>query len=295
MNLNQLAYVRLVAIHGSFSAAAREARTSQPTVSVAVSDLETELGGKLFRRTTRRVELTEFGRSLLPRIDEILGVAGDLQLQAQALTRPDRRLLRVMFSSIIDSSRVIGLFEAFRKDRTEIDLVYKECTVTTMESRLEQEKADIICGVHLRHDADRGRCVLYRDRMRFLPCGGVRRHRGGRSISLPEVARETLILTNTACGLTPATLDSFRALNLKPQIYPGHAISYQTLQEWSQLGVGAAILPESRIVGDVEAYPLVTSNDQPLLLTCEAVWNKSSPNAAHVKNATRYLRQAAAQ
>lgn len=51
-----------VARAGGFSAAARDLGVPLPTVSRRVGDLETELGVRLFHRSTRRVVLTEQGR-----------------------------------------------------------------------------------------------------------------------------------------------------------------------------------------------------------------------------------------
>jgi len=51
---------------GSFSAAARRLRRSQPSISRAVAELESDLGVPLFSRTTRRVTPTEAARALEP-------------------------------------------------------------------------------------------------------------------------------------------------------------------------------------------------------------------------------------
>jgi DNA-binding transcriptional LysR family regulator len=55
------AFVRVVEA-GSFSAVARELRTSQPAISKRVAALETRLGAKLLARTTRHLSLTDEGR-----------------------------------------------------------------------------------------------------------------------------------------------------------------------------------------------------------------------------------------
>src|SRR4029077_17762914 len=47
-----------VAALGSFTRAAEKMHTMQPALSQQIRDLETELGIRLFDRTTRRVELT---------------------------------------------------------------------------------------------------------------------------------------------------------------------------------------------------------------------------------------------
>ena len=53
-------FVRVVE-SGSFSAVAREARTTQSGVSKQVAALERALGAKLLSRTTRSLALTEAG------------------------------------------------------------------------------------------------------------------------------------------------------------------------------------------------------------------------------------------
>lgn len=57
---------------GSFSRAARELGSTQPSVSRTIAGLEARLGVKLFLRTTRRVTLTDAGAVLLERTKPIL-------------------------------------------------------------------------------------------------------------------------------------------------------------------------------------------------------------------------------
>jgi DNA-binding transcriptional LysR family regulator len=61
MDLRQLECFLAVAKHLHFGKAAEELFLAQPTVSESVRRLETELGGALFDRTTRRVGLTPLG------------------------------------------------------------------------------------------------------------------------------------------------------------------------------------------------------------------------------------------
>lgn len=56
---------------GSVTASARQLEVTPSQVSKAVSRLESYLGSKLFTRSTRGVALTDAGRRLLPRLDEV--------------------------------------------------------------------------------------------------------------------------------------------------------------------------------------------------------------------------------
>lgn len=66
MELRQLRVFVAIAEEGSFTAASDRLIVVQSAVSATVRALERELGVALFDRTTRRVELTDAGRALLP-------------------------------------------------------------------------------------------------------------------------------------------------------------------------------------------------------------------------------------
>ncbi|MFB9279875.1 LysR family transcriptional regulator [Cohnella cellulosilytica] len=66
LNVHQLHIFYTVADRGSFSAAAQTLHMTQPAVTMQVQALEERFGTKLFNRTTKRLELTEAGRRLLP-------------------------------------------------------------------------------------------------------------------------------------------------------------------------------------------------------------------------------------
>lgn len=61
----RLEYFVAVADHGTFTAAARALFVSQPALSLAVKELEAELGTELFHRLGRQVVLTSAGTALL--------------------------------------------------------------------------------------------------------------------------------------------------------------------------------------------------------------------------------------
>lgn len=290
MNLVQLQYAKIVAQTGSFSAAARACRVSQPTISNAISELESEWGAKLFKRSTRRVELSAFGRAILRHIEGMLNSAEELEQEVKVLVNPRHKLLRVAFSPVIDSRRLMAMFEPFKQGRPDLEIHYKECNAGDLETRLDNEQVDVICGIRLRVSASRKRHVLYRDVLRYLPRGGLQNHASPQSVALKDLARETLILTVGACGLAPLTRELFQRSKINLREYPGQAISYQVLQEWTEHGIGAALLPESRIVGNAKAYPLLAANRKPVIITYEAVWDRQATAALHVKEFFKYLK-----
>jgi DNA-binding transcriptional LysR family regulator len=80
-SLRQLEYFVAVAAGGSVRAAAARCNVSQPSISVAISDLEATLGKVLFRRQTgHRLMITPAGRRLLKQARTTLAAASQISL-----------------------------------------------------------------------------------------------------------------------------------------------------------------------------------------------------------------------
>ena len=72
MDSRKLAYFVAVVEHGGFTAAAKAVFVSQPALSLAVKDLEAEVGAQLFTRIGHRVRLTAAGSALLEPARQVL-------------------------------------------------------------------------------------------------------------------------------------------------------------------------------------------------------------------------------
>ncbi|MFW2720727.1 LysR family transcriptional regulator, partial [Acinetobacter baumannii] len=72
MTLKQLKAFLALARTLNYANASLELHLSQSALSLTIKSLEEELGGKLFNRNTRRVELTQEGKSLIPYAKKLL-------------------------------------------------------------------------------------------------------------------------------------------------------------------------------------------------------------------------------
>ncbi len=84
-----------VAEEGSFAAAATAMGVSVATVSRAVTRLEERLGGRLFNRTSRRLALTDYGRTLAERAAKIYAEAEEAEDFARETSRRPRGLVKL--------------------------------------------------------------------------------------------------------------------------------------------------------------------------------------------------------
>lgn len=84
-----------VAEEGSFVNAARALDVAPAAVTRAVADLEAHLGARLITRTTRRLSLTEIGRSYLERVRGILAAIDDAAALASSASTEVRGHVRL--------------------------------------------------------------------------------------------------------------------------------------------------------------------------------------------------------
>ncbi|MBN9580833.1 MAG: LysR family transcriptional regulator [Afipia sp.] len=88
LTLRQLKYLSALARHGHFGRAAEDCAVTQPALSMQIRDLEKTLGVALVERRPGEVTLTDAGREIARRGDEVLAKSRDLLDFARHRGRP---------------------------------------------------------------------------------------------------------------------------------------------------------------------------------------------------------------
>ena len=288
MNLNQLRFVSAVAEAGSFSRAAKRCCVTQPTLSNGVSQLEEELGGRIFERTTRKVVLTPFGKHVLPLVVRVLEARAELEKGANAYLNPEYKISRIGLSPLIDTRLLSTVLEPFRQVNRDVETFFKECSLHDLDRRLVDESIDIVLRPKLSdwpQTLNEERVLFYEDPLYYFPRNT--RDDGGNAqgpVALESVAHETYVLTGDVCGLAAATRELFAARGLELREYPGRALGYQVLQGWTELGIAAAIVPLSKVLLENRgrARPLLLDLGEPAKVCYEAIWRKNAAYADHI-------------
>lgn len=139
MNLHALDVFLAVSRLGSFAAVAKERGVDPSSISRAVADLETELGVRLFQRTTRRMSLTEAGHLYLARVEPLVEELERARETALAASGAPRGLLRLTASVTYGQTRIVPLLPSFRARYPEIalDCVFTDANVDLVADRID--------------------------------------------------------------------------------------------------------------------------------------------------------------
>ena len=132
------AFIRVVEA-GSFTRVAQEQNTSQPTVSRQVAALEEHLGTRLFTRTTRKLTLTDDGRSFYERARLAIEAVSEAEdTVGRRRSRPSGAL-RLATPVVFGRLRVIPHLKEFltRYPEVTIDLVMNDANADLVEEGID--------------------------------------------------------------------------------------------------------------------------------------------------------------
>ncbi|MBO8197738.1 LysR family transcriptional regulator [Streptomyces smyrnaeus] len=90
LDLRLVRYFTTVASHLHYGRAAAELHIAQPSLSRQISQLEAQVGARLFDRTRQGTRLTEAGEAFLPHARDLLHSAQQATAAARAVARPTR-------------------------------------------------------------------------------------------------------------------------------------------------------------------------------------------------------------
>lgn len=122
MEMQQVRYFLALARTLNFTRAAEQANVSQPALTRAIQQLESELGGPLFHRERQNTHLSELGRMMLPYLEQIQAQTEAAKAQARSLKKLDNVTLRIGVMCTIGPAMISELIVKFRQAHPNVEL-----------------------------------------------------------------------------------------------------------------------------------------------------------------------------
>ena len=288
MNLRHIEFVMAAASERSFSRAAERCHVTQPTLSNGIALIEAEFGGQLFVRTTRKVELSPFGQQMLPLIDAVFRAHGELKSGVRSFYDPAHRMIRIGLSPLVDARRVAEVLEPYERLNPGCKTFFKEYFLGDLEDRMHSAQLDmVIRSTHGGSPSPKSvvHVPFYEEDLYYLPRNtqSASGHIEG-TATLKEIAGETFVLGPEGCGLAAITRGLFKKIGARLKEYSGQALSYQVMQEWADIGIGATILPGSKLAPHYRgrARQILAQPRRPARVAFEALWMRDTAHPRHV-------------
>jgi len=268
-----------VAELGTVSKAALRLRIAQPALSRQLSDLEHELGLRLFDRVGRRLLLTGVGEQLLSGCRVLLNSASAVTEQAQLLRHGDTGVLKVAGSPQHIESVLSQFLHRYAERYPKVEVKISEGTGSEILTLLE--RGEIHLGQNLLH-------AVKLDERHYgsLPLGAVELlavchpsmplgHR--RTIEVARLAGLPLLLMDGGFGFRRAFDAASRLAGLRPTVR-FESRNPHTLLALAEAGHGVAIIPSQL---QCHRYQLgivgLTYRGRPLREPLTISWDKRRP------------------
>lgn len=137
-------YIYAVYTEKSFSKAAEKLYISQPCLSAMVKKVEKKLGVPLFYRSTRTIQLTEYGRHYIDAIEEIMKVEESMDAYLHDVRGLKTGEISIGANSVVSSYIFPKIIQTFSQKYPEITLNLHEGNRIYLEEQMEKGNIDII-------------------------------------------------------------------------------------------------------------------------------------------------------
>lgn len=143
MNLRQIRYFCEVVEAGGGSAAAKRLFIAPTAISTQLALLERDLGGELFDRATRPMQLTSLGKFFYPRAKELLIQASRLEQESRQVASGNGGWLGIGFIRSTLFSLLPSVIRNYRAQHPDVHLDLVEVLSEYQEERLRQHRIDV--------------------------------------------------------------------------------------------------------------------------------------------------------
>lgn len=148
MEIREIRAFMTVAQELNFRKAAELLGMSQPPLTRLISNLEYNLGVKLFHRSTRSVELTGEGVHFLSRARQIIGEVENLERELKSLSKNRGSGLRVFLHPTAMHSSIPRLISSYKKQFPNIRFEFAQSNFRAIENKLRKGDIDFAFGIN---------------------------------------------------------------------------------------------------------------------------------------------------
>jgi DNA-binding transcriptional LysR family regulator len=287
MNLIQLKYFLTIYEEGSVLKASEKLNISQPSISIALKELETEFGTALFQRqhkgmtpTEEGEELYKLSESLLSQVDELKRVIKDLG--------NGKKVLRLGVPPMIGLAVLPVLYGGFVKENPDVQLEIKEAGRKELVKLLKENRVDMVLLPH-NTEFENGLTNLEILEYEIVCCVSEKRELSKREkITAKDLVKEPLVLFNDNFFQTEEIKRWFSEDKITPNILI-QTSQLSTMQKMIEEGLATGFMFKHLIEPSMGIKTF--SMQQPIFVKVSLVWNSKSKLFRPMKKLISFMKK----
>lgn len=233
-----------VAEFGSFHGAAKALSRSQSAISMQIRELETQLGVQLFLRTTRHLELTAAGKTLLDQARSAISILSTTFRHIQEDIDFRRGHVRIACSPTYAAARLPYIIKTFKDAFPGVKVSIGEYKSAEILNALKQDKADFGVGPALSDPEMLFEYGRAEPLLAVVPNEWLESGEDAATIALDSVLSHPLVMfyPNTVVHQTISRAAEEKGLSFTVEY---SCIQGETLLSFANAGIGVAVLTAS--------------------------------------------------
>lgn len=240
-----------VAKCGSLTKAAEELYISQPAVSQAIKQLESQLGGKLFNRVSRGMELTETGgKQMFDIVEQALKMLDSEEDRFRERRNIATGQIRIAAADTIVTHFLMRYIKKYHEIYPNVNIIFKNSTTKEALDMIKSNKADIGMVNLPIYDKDvimTGQTGIIED---IFVASDKYKELFDKNLSLRDLPDYPVLMLDGTTSTTKEINDFFDSMSIKivPEFEAG---SIELLIEMAKNGLGIACVPRRYVLDEL--------------------------------------------
>ena len=240
-----------VAKCGSLTKAAEELYISQPAVSQAIKQLESQLGGKLFNRVSRGMELTETGgKQMFDIVEQALKMLDSAEDRFRERRNIATGQIRIAAADTIVTHFLMRYIKKYHEIYPNVNIIFKNSTTKESLDMIKSNKADIGMVNLPIYDKDvimTGQTGIIED---IFVASDKYKELFDKNLSLRDLPDYPVLMLDGTTSTTKEINDFFDSMSIKivPEFEAG---SIELLIEMAKNGLGIACVPRRYVLDEL--------------------------------------------
>jgi Transcriptional regulator len=258
MDVKSLQVFLSVAKHLNYTRAGEEVNLSQPSVSVRIHQLETELKLKLFEQLGKKIALTDAGELLVPYARRVVAAVDDARHAVDELQGLERGELRIGASTTPGMYLVPATIAQFKGRYPKIELHLGIKDTRGVEDGVIQNEFDFgFVGGHLAGDEIDMLPWLIDQLVLVVPAGHslIRK----KSVTINDIRKHKFITREAGSATQAATMSQLSKSNLEIETVM-EMENPEAVKKAVQSGLGIAFISRFAVATEIKAKTLAAVN-----------------------------------